>query len=513
MAAALWFCPNEGELQRLTGFKTGTVVEVVAAARQLQEAGARNVLVTLGERGAVAVTEAGRVLTQPALPADAVDATAAGDASRAAFAAALLEGAPLAAGALVRAVAAGALAVEKRGAVPSLPRRADVAARLAAAGLTPDERLATVADGGGEAGAGLWGALKALWRAAVGVARKVEAHGGSGGGGAAEPVLSSRLNSMRARPDLAAEGEGGPGGAGPSAAQLVRRQGRVRGLGEVHLNFPEHAEGVELAELLTALEAAGLEAGAVNVRFPGEGAGAFTNPDPARRRAAVELAVEACDFARNLGAGHLVVWPRMDGYDYSFQVDYAAAWGRAVQSFREVSDACPDLSVSLEWKPTDERSRFSLVPSTGAAVLLAKEVGRPNMGLTLDLGHAVMAGENFAQSLALAGDLLFGVHLGDGRRGQEDGLAFGSVDPWGALEAVAELRRAAFAGFVYFDTFPLNEDPVREAELNVRRFRRMWRAAAALEAGGELTALRERHDAVGVLELLEKRTVAGGLQL
>ena len=77
MAAALWFCPNEGELQRLTGFKTGTVAEVVAAARQLQEAGARNVLVTLGERGAVAVTEAGRVLTQPALPADAVDATAA----------------------------------------------------------------------------------------------------------------------------------------------------------------------------------------------------------------------------------------------------------------------------------------------------------------------------------------------------------------------------------------------------------------------------------------------------
>ena len=87
------------------------------------------------------------------------------------------------------------------------------------------------------------------------------------------------------------------------------------------------------------------------------------------------------------------------------------------------------------------------------------------------------------------------------------------MDPWGALEAVAELRRAAFAGFVYFDTFPLNEDPVREAELNVRRFRRMWRAAAALEAGGELAALRERHDAVGVLELLEKRTVAGGLQL
>ena len=32
-----------------------------------------------------------------------------------------------------------------------------------------------------------------------------------------------------------------------------------------------------------------------------------------------------------------------------------------------------------------------------------------------------------------------------------------------------------------------------------------------LEAGGELAALRQRHDALGVLELLEKRKV--GLQL
>ena len=43
------------------------------------------------------------------------------------------------------------------------------------------------------------------------------------------------------------------------------------------------------------------------------------------------------------------------------------------------------------------------VPSTGAALLLANQVDRPNFGLTLDIGHMLMAGENPAQSVALVG--------------------------------------------------------------------------------------------------------------
>lgn len=52
------------------------------------------------------------------------------------------------------------------------------------------------------------------------------------------------------------------------------------------------------------------------------------------------------------------------------------------------------MMVSLEYKPTDQLSRFALVPSTGSALLLVAEVNRKNMGLTLDLGHMLAAGEN-----------------------------------------------------------------------------------------------------------------------
>ena len=50
-------------------------------------------------------------------------------------------------------------------------------------------------------------------------------------------------------------------------------------------------------------------------------------------------------------------------------MDYPLAWQRAVEGFRALADACgPPLGVrvSLEFKPTDETTRHTLVPSTGA---------------------------------------------------------------------------------------------------------------------------------------------------
>lgn len=173
----------------------------------------------------------------------------------------------------------------------------------------------------------------------------------------------------------------------------------------------------------------------------------------------------------------------------------------------QVCDACPDLKVSIEFKPTDESSRFSIVPSTGAALLLAHQVDRPNFGLTLDLGHLLMAGENPAQSIAMAAAAgrLFGLQLGDGhlRLGAEDGLMFGAANPRTALEVVLTLQRVGYHGHVYFDTFPRNEDPVKEAEYNVRRFKSLWAKAQLLIDRG-IVPLLHQHDAMGVAELLEQ---------
>lgn len=520
-------CPNESELARLTGLPTDTEEQVLAAARQLQDHGAHSVLVTLGSRGALLLQPDGAVLRQAALLAEGssvVDTTAAGDAFRAAFAVGLAEGRGLQ-DCLRFASAAGGLAVSRLGAMPSLPRREETE-RLAGLASTSESgssgsgTCAGATSGPGSCAAGAGNAAAAA-AASTTVGSNRSATAAAAAGLADVPPaechyhFASRLNSMKARRDLA-----GPADGGNDVEGWILRQSRVPGLSLVDLNHPQHTtDGLgSVAKAKEALERAGMAAGAICIRFPEDrfALGAFSHPDAAVRRQAVDLATEGCRWAAQLGAQDLIVWPQFDGYDYSFQVDYHAAWQRTVHSYRQLADACPaGMRVSLEYKPTDESTRWAIVPSTGAALLLVKEVDRPNFGLTLDLGHLAMAGENPAQSVAAVGAAgkLFGMQLNDAhvKLGAEDGLAFASVNPTSALELVRWLQRVHPPGLhIYFDTFPRKEDPVREAAYNIRRFKALWARAARL-AGAGIDRFADAHDAMGALELLE-RVEEGHLQ-
>lgn len=192
-----------------------------------------------------------------------------------------------------------------------------------------------------------------------------------------------------------------------------------------------------------------------------------------------------------------------DGYDYPFQVNYKEKWDQIVSAFQECCDDHPDIKWSLEFKPTDENTRFFTVASTGAAMLLLKDINRPNMGLTLDVGHMLMAGENPGQSISMVGDKLFGIQLNDGytRLAAEDGMMFGSIHPTMALEIMYQLQENNFNGHLYFDTFPQRTDPVKECEYNIRKVKEFWNAAKRLNDKGILEVMKE-HDAVGALEIL-----------
>jgi ribokinase len=124
-----YLTPNENEAARLSGLRVDGVQDAATAGHALAGRGPATVVVTLGERGALAVGPEGELLI-PAFPVTAIDTTAAGDAFNAALAVGLAEGA--ARPQVFRfACAAAALACTKRGARPSLPARADVEALLA----------------------------------------------------------------------------------------------------------------------------------------------------------------------------------------------------------------------------------------------------------------------------------------------------------------------------------------------------------------------------------------------
>jgi ribokinase len=120
--------PNENELALLAGASTS----VEQAAGQVLNQGVETVIVTLGAKGALIVTQDARQ-TVPGFLVDAVDTTAAGDAFNGGLAVALAESKELAMGKeLTEAVrfanACGALATTRLGAQPSLPTRDEVAA-------------------------------------------------------------------------------------------------------------------------------------------------------------------------------------------------------------------------------------------------------------------------------------------------------------------------------------------------------------------------------------------------
>jgi ribokinase len=493
-----YVCPNESELARLTGMPTASFEACVAAAKALQSRGAAAVLVTLGERGSFLLTPEGEVIEQGTCPVPGgrmIDETGAGDAFRAAFAVALVEGRSPA-DSLRLAAAAGALAVSVKGAEPSLPSRTDVET-LASSGQC-EANVKAMPPTPAKPPAPATGAAAAADGKAAASKRPPAVHGPRDG----FPLqFASRLNSMKDRLDL--------WDGANDVLGWVARMGTVKGMGLVDFNYPQHLGGHSADEVREALQAANLKAGAICLRYEKEHqAGAFTHPDEALRRKAIEITKEGARWALALGAGELVVWSAFDGYDYNHQVDYHVLWQRVVDAFTEICDEFPTLRVSLEFKPTDENTRFFAVPSTGAALLLAHEINRPNFGLTLDIGHMIMAGENPAQSVALVGKAgkLFGVQLNDGhaKLGAEDGLMFGSVHPSMALEFIRWLQKVGFDGHLYYDTFPRNEDPVREAEYNIRRTKALWEQAKQLTENGELDALLQKHDAMGALELLER---------
>ncbi len=116
--------PNESELAHLSGFETNTFSACHQAVKHLQALGCQQIILTRGEHGAYYFDQENQIFAPP-FNVPVVDTTAAGDAFIGGLAAALAEDMDIHS-ALLRASAAGALAVTKIGAQTSLPNKTEL---------------------------------------------------------------------------------------------------------------------------------------------------------------------------------------------------------------------------------------------------------------------------------------------------------------------------------------------------------------------------------------------------
>lgn len=320
-----------------------------------------------------------------------------------------------------------------------------------------------------------------------------------------EPRFATRLNSFASAAHIAWPGIKGK----PTVLQMAERASRVKGLTDLDLNYPDHL-GEDPREIAGKLGDLGLAINGFAMRYytnPAFKLGAFTHPDAAVRREAIDLTRKGIDAAREVGSSLMTLWLGQDGFDYAFQADYARMWQHEIDGIREVCEHDPDCMISIEYKPNEPRS-YSLMPDAATTLLAIRDVGANNLGVTLDFAHVLYADEQpaFAAALIARHSKLLGVHLNDGYAKRDDGLMVGAVHTVQTIELLRQIRRDGYGGAIYFDTFPdmTGLDPVRECEVNIATVRRMLNVVDRLEQDNRLTGAIDRQDAVAAQAILQE---------
>lgn len=245
---------------------------------------------------------------------------------------------------------------------------------------------------------------------------------------------------------------------------------KTAGINYVDLNYPEHVKEVTPAEMKELLEKYNLKLNGVALRFREEFKnGELGNSNPELAKKALELCKAAADYCRLAGGKVVTIWLGFDGFDYSFQINYRKVWDQLVAAYQTICDYAPDLKISIEYKPYEERA-YAFVDSMGVTGMLLQDINRDNIGVTLDYCHMLMKHENpaFAADIFGSKGQLYGIHANDGYGVADDGLMIGTSSPFKTLELLYYLKKHQFDGVIYFDTFPVIEPAVEEAEMNVQ---------------------------------------------
>jgi xylose isomerase len=237
--------------------------------------------------------------------------------------------------------------------------------------------------------------------------------------------------------------------------------------------------------------------------------GAFTAKDATVRAQAVAETKQMMDIAAELGCDLINIWNGQDGYDYPLQADYIQERDWLTEGIRACAQHRRDVRLSLEYKIKEPRTH-SYLGNVCGALLVALEVGLPNVGVTIDVGHALTAYEDVGESVAIltrAGNKLFHMHFNDNYRLWDDDMIVGSVHTIEYLELLYWLDRAGYDGFLSMDQYPYREDPEGAIAESIQWLKAL-RGVVNRAGADRITDVIRRGDAIEASRLM-RQTMLG----
>jgi xylose isomerase len=233
--------------------------------------------------------------------------------------------------------------------------------------------------------------------------------------------------------------------------------------------------------------------------------GSFSSSNLKTRKKAIEEVKNSIDIASYLNCKLINIWPGQDGYDYTFQADYIKAWGYLIDGIKECAEYKSDMKISIEYKPKEPRTHC-YIGTVGKTLALLNNINKDNVGVTIDVGHALYAYENVAESIAICklfGDKLFHIHLNDNYRYWDDDMMVGSVHIIEYIELIYWLKRIGYKGYYSLDIFPYREDGIGAANESIEWLRKMINIVKIIEENG-IDRLLEEGNPVKTASFLRK---------
>lgn len=238
--------------------------------------------------------------------------------------------------------------------------------------------------------------------------------------------------------------------------------------------------------------------------------GAFGHQHPKTRNAAIDEGRKAVDMARQLAAMDVTLKLYSDGFDYPFHIDYTTHWNTVISSIKTIAKyASPDINVAIAYKPRDPR-KFATVSSVGKALSLCQEIAMKNVGVGMNFSHAMMAGENPAESIAFLtrSNKLFQVYFSDNYRLWDDLMLPGSVHMWELMEALFYLKVNKYKGYSTIDMLPQRIDPSQACQIAIGNLSIFWKKLEKLDPN-ELRKAQKTLDAVESQRIIRRVMLQG----